>query len=140
MYGIQFFSSVGGMRSGLVSTPVKWSLSFVTVQRCPYQHTNRPLATRVIFLGQPVCTLVDKVGCVAPLDGRDLNIKMGHTFTCNREQDDATGFLYVGYSQFPYEVHLSVLTPDEETYLEYWGPAKKHQEVGVRTNLVDQRS
>ena len=63
---------------------------------------------------------------------------MGHTFTCNREQDDATGSLYVGYSQVPYEVHLSVLTPEKETYSEYWGPTKKHQEVGVRTNLLDQ--
>jgi hypothetical protein len=35
-----------------------------------------------------MCTLVDKVGCVAPLDGRGLkglNIKVEHTFARNGE-------------------------------------------------------
>lgn len=116
MNGIQFFSSVGGIRSGLVSTPVKRPFSFITLQCNPYQHTNSPLATRVIFLSQSVCTLIDKVGCIAPLGGRDLDIKLGHTFTGNREQEDTTRSLYVGYSQVLYKVHLIVLTPNKETY------------------------
>lgn len=70
MYGTQFSSSVGGMRSGLVSTPVQGPLSLITPRCSPYQHTDRPLAERVIFLGQKMCTLVDKVRCNALLDGR----------------------------------------------------------------------
>jgi hypothetical protein len=48
-----------------------------------------------------------------------LNINVRPTFTGNREQDDATRSLYVGYSQFLYEVSLSDLTPGNETYSEY---------------------
>jgi hypothetical protein len=80
MYGTQFSSSVGGIRSGLVSTPVQGPLSFITLRCSHCQHTNRPLTKRVIFLGQKMCTLVDKVRCVALLDGRWSRHHRGGTY------------------------------------------------------------
>jgi len=64
MKGSQFSSSVGGMRSGLVRTPEQRPLFFITLQGSSCQHTDRPLATRVIFLGQPMCALVNEIRCV----------------------------------------------------------------------------
>lgn len=85
------------MRSGLVSTPVQGPFLFITLRCSPYQHTDRPLAERVIFLSQKVCTLIDKVRCVALLDGSWSKHQSRRTFTGNRKQYDTTGALYVGY-------------------------------------------
>jgi len=65
MNGCQLSSSVGGMQSGLVSTPEQRPLFFIiTLQGSSFQHTDRPLATWVIFLGQPMRTLANEVYCV----------------------------------------------------------------------------
>jgi hypothetical protein len=65
MNGRQLSSSVGGMRSGLVSTPMQRPLFFmITLQGSSFQHTYRPLATWVISQGQPMHTLFNEVHCV----------------------------------------------------------------------------
>jgi hypothetical protein len=43
-------------------------------------------------------------------------MELGHTFTGNGEQDDAARSLHVRYCQVPYDIYLSVQTPNEETY------------------------
>ncbi len=63
--GSQLSSSVLGIRSGLVSTPVNKPLFIVPQARCPCRHTDSPIATRIVFPGKPMRTLVDKVGCIA---------------------------------------------------------------------------
>ena len=66
MKGSQFSSSVGGIRYDLVRTPEQRPLFFITLQGSCCRHTDCPLATRVIFLGQPTSmwARVDEIGCV----------------------------------------------------------------------------
>ena len=136
IYGSQFSSSVGGMRSGLVSTPIHVPLLSISLQDRPHRHTNRPLATRVVFFGECMRTLIDKVGWVDLSDGGGPRIEEGHTFTGNCEQDNTTRPLHVGCCEVPYQVHLVVLTSDEETCAEC--EINRHVRGPLRTNLVSQ--
>jgi hypothetical protein len=44
---------------------------------------------------------------------------MERTFAGDREQDNAARSSYVRHSQVPYEIYLSILAADKETYSEY---------------------
>lgn len=61
--GSQFSSSVLGIRSGFVSTPVNNSLLIAPRIGIPDKHTDGPVAARVIFLSEPMRTLVYEIGC-----------------------------------------------------------------------------
>ena len=63
IYGSQLSSSVAGIRSGLVNTPVKSHRSLF-FKKDTRQHTDCSLTSRIILPGKPMCPLIDEVRCI----------------------------------------------------------------------------
>ena len=63
IYGTQFSSSVAGILSGLVNTPAQ-NHRLLFLRKYPRHRTDRSVTSGIILSSQPMCTLIDKVGCI----------------------------------------------------------------------------
>ena len=115
-YGTQFSSSVAGIRSGLVNTPVKVIFHCSSINILD----NIPivLSPAGSYSRASRCAPWLTKSAVFPLSEGDSEFKTGRTFAGNRKQDYATWFFNVGYCKVPYKFHLIFLTSDEETWVE----------------------
>lgn len=113
IYGTQFSSSVTGIRSGLVNTPVK-SHRLLFFKKI---HDNIP----IVLSPAGSCSRARRCApwltksAAFPLSEGGLEFESGRTFAGNRKQNYAAWFFDVGYCEVLYKFHLLFLTPDEES-------------------------